>query len=227
MEILYQDEHFVAVNKLADMMVHRTRLIPKEEVVVLEHMTKQLGQNAKAVHRLDRPTTGVLLLALHTEATQLMSKIFRERNVEKQYWAIVNGHPPANFVVEKPLQSGKNKPIQKALTHFKTLQTFKLPSAEDILPNHQKFALVEAMPLTGRQHQIRKHLRAANHPILVDKKHGNKRLNRFFRMTFNQHSLLLHAKELRFLHPFTKEELVIKADLPIPFVKTLQLLAQN
>ena len=209
---VYRDNHFVAVHKPAGLLVHRSRLSEDKEFL-LQRLRNQIGQHVYPVHRLDRATSGVIIFALNSEAAQLLNLAFTGQNVTKTYHAIVRGWlPEPELLVDHPLQDKETgTPYQDAQTRFRELTRTELPFAVDRYPR-ARYSLVEAQPLTGRRHQIRKHLKHISHPIIGDIRYGKGTHNRFFRDHFGCHRLLLMAQSLHFRHPFSKRPVAIAAN---------------
>lgn len=231
LEILYQDDHYVAVNKPSGMLVHRTSLARFETEFAMQILRDQIGQLVYPVHRLDRPTSGVLIFALSTEAATLLSNEFSEKRVEKKYMAVVRGRVRANCTVDHPLKeeldpiadkmARTDKPAQEAVTDFEALATVELPLRVDRYPT-SRYSLVRAVPRTGRKHQIRRHLKHLNHPIIGDVNHGVGKHNRLFREHFQNQRLLLACTEVSFVHPVSGAAVVIHAPLSEDYRLVLQ-----
>jgi tRNA pseudouridine65 synthase len=211
LEILYRDDWLVAVDKPAGLLVHRTVLAEAEEFA-LQRVRAQVGRRVYAIHRLDRPTSGVLIFGLHREAAVAVSRQFEERRVRKRYLAVVRGWPADRGVIEYPLSDKPGSVTKPALTGYRVLAKVELPVAVSRYPT-SRYALVEATPLTGRYHQIRRHFHHVFHPIVGDTTHGEGRHNRFFRDRFGVRRLLLHAARLTIRHPETGAELCLSAPL--------------
>ena len=220
LEILYQDDYLVAINKPSGLLVHRSEIDRHETAFALQILRNQLGRKVYPVHRLDKPTSGVLVFALSSEMASLMVDQWRERAVEKRYLAIVRGYMPEfthlDYAMSPPVDKyAKNevpKPPQEAITDFRCLATVELPVAIDKYPQ-SRYALVEAMPHTGRKHQIRRHLKHLSHPIIGDARYGKGHHSRYFRDHLNAGRLLLHAWNLAIQHPVTGEPLSFSARL--------------
>jgi tRNA pseudouridine65 synthase len=198
--LLHQDTTLLAVNKPSGLAVHRGAAW--DRVVALGIVRDLVGQHVHAVHRLDRATSGALLFALDPETARLMSAKFEAGEVEKRYLALVRGIPPEEGVIDHPIPRVEDGPRVPAVTEFRRLATF------------ERHALVEARPLTGRLHQIRRHFKHISHPLIGDVRYGKGEHNRLFRERFGLHRLALHALELAFDHPRTGERLRILAPLP-------------
>lgn len=230
LDLLYQDEHLVAVNKPAGMLVHRSGINPEATDVALQMLRDQIGRYVYPLHRIDKPTSGLLLFALDTETTTAMMTQFLERAIEKTYLAVVRGYTEISFTVDYPLKfirdrktdraTRTDKPPQDAVTDFRRLAQTELPHPVGRYETC-RYALVEASPKTGRTHQIRRHLRHIFHPILGDQKYGDWRHNRFAEAQFGSRRMLLHAHTLRFIHPHNRSPVYIEAPLDEQFVSIL------
>ncbi|HEY3570972.1 MAG TPA: pseudouridine synthase [Thermoanaerobaculia bacterium] len=197
---LYQDGCLLAVDKPAGLAVHRGAA--RDRTFALQLVRSQIGRHVHAVHRLDRATSGVLLFALDPETAGRMQERFAAGQIEKRYLALVRGIPPESGVIDHPIPRDEGGPRVPAVTEFRRLATF------------ERYALVEARPRTGRRHQIRRHLKHLNHPLIGDVRYGKGEHNRLFRERFGLHRLALHALELAFEHPRTGEPVRIVASVP-------------
>jgi tRNA pseudouridine65 synthase len=206
----------VAINKPNGLLVHRTRIAEENKTFALQILRDQLGRRVYPLHRLDRPTSGVLLFGLSKESAQRLMPAFEERKVEKIYLAIVRGYVIEQETIEYALKEEKYKDLQSAITTYKRIATIELP-----IPVGQyqtaRYSLVEAKPYTGRMHQIRKHFAHISHYIVGDKKHGDWRHNQMFSEQFHSPYLLLHACSLDFIHPYTGKPIQVEAPLPEHF----------
>lgn len=209
--VLYRDEDYIAVHKPPGLLVHRSWLSEDKEFL-LQRLRNQIGQRIYPVHRLDRATSGVIIFALTSHAAQALNQVFTEQKVTKTYNAIVRGWlPEPELMVDHAIQDRETgTPYQQAQTRFRELARIELPFAVDRYPQ-ARYSLVEAQPLTGRRHQIRKHLKHISHPIIGDIRYGKGTHNRFFRDHFNVQRLLLMAQSLCLIHPMTGKELKITA----------------
>ena len=213
-EILHQTEDFVAINKPAGFHVHQpedARQRVPMEIVVLQQLRNQLGRHVHPVHRLDVSTSGVMILALNKETASCMGRLFSNNEVEKTYYAIVRGHPPDAGDINEPLKSDSSGLMLEASTRAWTLGRVEFPIAVGKRHPVARYALVKAQPLTGRFHQIRRHLARMSHPVIGDASHGDSHHNRFFREHFGLHGLLLTARQLTISDPRTHEPLTIQA----------------
>lgn len=222
LEILYQDAHYVAINKPSGLLVHRSFLDKRETQFAMQMLRDQLGQHVFPVHRLDRPTSGVLLFALSSEAARDMSEVFISGNIQKRYLALVRGFAPESRFVDRPLKEEldkiadkfacQDKAPQEAQTQINCLLQGSLPIPFGKYPSI-RYSLVECFPKTGRKHQIRRHLNYLAHPIIGDVNHGDNKHNHFFVDHFGLRRLMLFATKLEFVHPYTNTTISITADL--------------
>ncbi|MHA2940276.1 tRNA pseudouridine(65) synthase TruC [Vibrio sp. RC27] len=221
LEILYQDDYLVAVNKPAGMLVHRSWLDKHETQFVMQTLRDQIGQHVFPLHRLDRPTSGVLVFALSSEVAAKVMPMFAEHQMEKTYYAVVRGWIEEEARLDYPLTqkldkiadkfAKQDKPAQEAVTYYRPIAHIEVPFSTGRFPT-SRYSLVEMKPETGRKHQLRRHMHHISHPIIGDTNHGDGKHNRLFREHFDAHRLLLHAAELSFIHPYTEQELVLKAN---------------
>lgn len=220
LEIIYQDEYFVAVNKPAGMLVHRSWLDKHETQFVMQTLRDQIGQHVFPLHRLDRPTSGVLIFALSSEVASQVMPMFANHEMEKTYHAIVRGwiEEPGrlDYALKVELDkiadkhASQDKEAQEAITDYKPLAKVEIPYSTGKFST-TRYCLMEMQPLTGRKHQLRRHMAHLRHPIVGDTTHGDGKHNKLFRDAFDSHRLLLHSSSLKFVHPFTQQEIVIKA----------------
>jgi len=216
LEIIYEDAHYVAINKPNGLLVHRTRIAEEKKEFALQLLRDQLGYRLYPVHRLDRGTSGALLFAKTPEAAAPLMKAFEERQPEKTYFAVVRGYTPEGGTIDSPIRPDKDhqhKAPQEAITHYSRLATVELPVPVGPYQT-ARYSLVEVKPETGRMHQIRKHFAHIRHYIVGDKRHGDWRHNRMFLDELHSPHLLLHAAALTFRHPYTLEVIQVKAQLP-------------
>ena len=228
LEILYQDAYIVAINKPSGLLVHKSPIDKYETRFALQEVRDQIGQYVYPVHRLDKPTSGVLLFALSKEVAQVMSAAFRANEMKKQYISIVRGYVEAKGSIEHPLKQmldtkeekilGITKEEQEACTKYERLATVELPYAVSRYTT-ARYSLVKLFPQTGRKHQLRRHMKHIHHHMVGDTKHGRGEHNKFFREKFECHRLLLHAVEITFEHPIEKNMIVIKAEVDEIFQK--------
>jgi tRNA pseudouridine65 synthase len=226
MQILYRDDWLVAVHKPAGLLVHRSLIDKRATDFALQRVRDQLGRRVYPVHRLDRPTSGVLLFALDAGTARTLTAQFTAGQVVKTYQAIVRGYLEPAGVIDHALReepdaladahADPNKAPQMAITHFRRLATVELPYPVSRYPT-ARYSLVELHPKTGRKHQLRRHLKHIFHPIIGDTTHGDGRHNQFFARHFANQRLLLAATALQLRHPQSGEALLIRAPLAADF----------
>lgn len=217
--VLFRDESMVVVEKPSGLAVHRGWAA--ETDVLIERMRRQLGRRVFPVHRLDRGTSGVLVLALDAIAAKRLGEAFAAGLVEKTYWALVRGVPEAEQLIDHPVWSGedggddRNAARLPARTHVRRLRVWG------------RYALVEARPQTGRLHQIRRHLKHISCPVIGDVNYGKGEHNRHFRDHYGLHRLFLHALSLTLPHPATGERITFDAPLATELARVLTRLDAN
>lgn len=222
LEILFEDEYLIAINKPSGLLVHRTSIAADETVFALQMLRDQIRQHVSPVHRLDRPTSGVLLFSKKEEILPMLKEQFADRSIQKTYLAIVRGIPSVKSdVIDYQLKSERSGRMQEAQTFYKVLEEAEIPFDTTGRYPTSRYSLLELKPETGRTHQIRRHLAHLRHYILGDKKHGDNKQNQFFEKQFGMGNLLLHARKLEFTHPKSKEKIVVLASLPSHFQKTI------
>ena len=222
LEILYQDAYIVAINKPSGLLVHKSPIDKHETRFALQELRNQIGQYVYPVHRLDKPTSGVLLFALSKEIAQMMGEAFRNNEIKKEYIAVVRGYVDDSGMIEHPLKEmldsraqkerGITKEEQEAQTEYECLEKVELPYAVSCYPV-ARYSLVKLKPQTGRKHQLRRHMKHIHHHMIGDTKHGRGEHNKLFREKFGCHRLLLHARQLSFVHPVTQAYICIDAKM--------------
>ena len=183
------------------------------------------------MHRIDRPTSGVLLFALNSSIAAEVAKQFEQRTVQKSYHAIVRGFLAEEGQWDEPLvekhdrivdrQAQKNKAAQPAITEFRLSRQWELPFSAGKYPT-SRYSLALVRPLTGRKHQIRRHFNHMAHPIVGDTTFGDRRHNRLFAERLGCRRLLLAATELKLDHPATGNQITIKARLGESFEQAIK-----
>jgi len=202
LEVLYLDEHLVVVNKPSGLLVHRGWGADSD--VALTRVRDALGERVNPVHRLDRATSGALVFARTAEATSGLGAMFAEGQVRKTYRALVRGVPPQEGVIDSPVPQTEDGPRVAAVTRYRLLG----PS------DRERCSMVEAIPETGRLHQIRRHLKHLGHPLIGDVNYGRGELNRHYRASYGLHRLALHACTIAFAHPVSGTALRLVAPMP-------------
>lgn len=187
LEELYRDEHVVAVAKPSGLSVHRG--LDRSEDTVVDRLRAQ-GLDAHPVHRLDRATSGVLLCARTKAAAVALGAAFQQGGVTKRYLSLVRGVAPERELVDHAIPVDEGGPRAAAQTLVRRLEHVTLASSP---LREKRYSLVEAQPLTGRFHQVRRHLKHLSLPVLGDTTYGKSEHNRFCARAFGLQRLALHA----------------------------------
>lgn len=230
LQILYQDEYLVAVDKPAGLLVHRSMLDMHETQFAMQLLRDQIGQHVYPVHRLDRPTSGVLLFALSAAMATQLGALFAAQQVTKRYFAIVRGYTDEKGEIDYALKekldkiadkkARKDKPAQEAQTSFQRLAQFELPHAVGRYDT-ARYSLLALTPHTGRKHQLRRHMAHIRHPIVGDTSHGDGKQNKFIKQQYGFTGLALSCASLSFVHPISQQKIEITADFDLRMVNML------
>jgi tRNA pseudouridine65 synthase len=217
LDILYLDDYLAIVHKPAGWLVHRTPLDKGETRFVLQTLRDQIGRHVWPVHRLDKGTSGVLVFALNAEVARTLAQAFETgEGLHKTYRAIVRGWPLNSGLVDHALKRmpddmrSEREAIQAAQTRYLTLKRGELPIAQGDFAT-LRWAEVQLQPLTGRRHQLRRHMKHMAHPIIGDATHGKGPLNRLVAEHLGLQRLWLHALRLDLRHPVIEQVLTIDA----------------
>jgi tRNA pseudouridine65 synthase len=224
LQICYRDDAMVVVNKPAGMLVHRSGIDARETVFLMQTLRDQLGRHIFPVHRLDKPTSGLIIFALSSDIARTLSLMFERGAVDKTYLAFVRGHTSSSLSIDHPLrdevdrQGRKTKEgaVREAATELTTLASWTVPEPVDRYPE-ARYSKVQLKPVTGRYRQLRRHMKHIAHPILGDVRYGKGTHNRFIEERVGVKRLWLHANSLNFSHPGTQEMLTIQSELPNDF----------
>jgi len=224
LNILYRDETLIAIDKPSGLLVHRSLIDKHETRFAVQLLRDQIGQRVYPLHRLDKPTSGVLLFALSEDAARAMGAVFEASAVQKQYLAVVRGYTPERDSIDYALTeeldrmtdalAQRSKPAQDARTDYHRLATLELNISDGRHPT-SRYSLLKVTPHTGRKHQIRRHMKHIFHPLIGDTTHGDGRHNRIFREHLHCQRLLLCAWELSFAHPNSGAPITIRAPLDL------------
>lgn len=233
LQIIYQDDHLVAVHKPAGLLIHRSDIDRHETQFLVQILRNQIRQRIFPVHRLDKPTSGVVLFALDSETAGAVQAQFNHQEVSKTYVALVRGYTEPSGIIDYPLkresiyknplpheQNSQETVSQTAVTQFRQLACTELPIAVGRYAT-ARYSLVELHPKTGRRHQLRRHLKHIFHPIVGDTTHGDGKHNTMFRERFNCHRLMLMASSLTLTHPNSGESLTVNTDYDTEFYRVL------
>ncbi|MGO4891610.1 tRNA pseudouridine(65) synthase TruC [Flavobacterium sp. W21_SRS_FM6] len=216
LNIIYQDEYLVVIDKPSGLLVHRSMLDKHETEFAVQLVRDQINQHVFPVHRLDRPTSGVLVFALNPDIARLLGEQFSTQQILKRYITITRGHAPElgeiDYALKEQLdkiadkKAKQDKAAQAAFTTFTRLKTFELPFAVSRYPS-ARYSLLMVEPKTGRKHQIRRHLAHINHPIIGDTTHGDGKHNQFLKQHFDFSGLALSCLTMKFKHPVHQSDL--------------------
>ncbi len=208
LQILYQDDDLVVVNKPAGMLVHRSWLDKHERVFVMTMLRDMIGQHVFPVHRLDRPTSGVLLFAKSSHVARSLSVQFENHLVEKSYLVVVRGYLLGSDRIDYPLKvkldkiankfSKADKLPEPAITDYESLATSEMDFVSTPRYATSRYSLVRLVPITGRKHQLRRHMTHLFHPIVGDTTHGDTAQNKAVQNFTGVSRLMLHAHRLGF-----------------------------
>ncbi|MEX2514063.1 MAG: pseudouridine synthase [Cyclobacteriaceae bacterium] len=216
LELIYEDEYYIAINKAAGVMVHKTALERDPETLFAVQLFRdQIGQKVYPLHRLDRPTSGILLFGKSSEAASMLQPLFTGAGIIKSYLAIVRGFvTPDHGIIDHPLAKDLKYENQAALTEYWKLGEVEIPFSSSNRYDTSRYSLMKVYPHSGRMHQIRRHFAHMRNYIIGDNTHGDNKQNKFFRRQFNMHHMLLHAWKMKFNHPVFNEAVSIEANAP-------------
>jgi tRNA pseudouridine65 synthase len=231
LDIVYQDDFIVVINKPSGLLVHKSKMAAGVKEFALQLLRDQLGQRVYPVHRLDRPTSGLLVFALDEQTCSQLSAQFASNSVKKGYQCVVRGYCQNHGEIDHPLKDpvddrrllrqGVTHEAKEAKSSYQTLARFELPWAVGRYPK-ARYSLVKVWPESGRRHQIRKHMDCIAHPIVGDTRYGQGTHNRLFREHLDSHRLLLAATDVCFRHPKTQRALYLE----IPVAKEMRAVVQ-
>ncbi|QJR81767.1 tRNA pseudouridine(65) synthase TruC [Alteromonas pelagimontana] len=218
LSILYQDDYLVAIDKPASLLVHRSPIDKRETRFAVQLLRDQVGQHVYPVHRLDRPTSGILLFAFSGDLAGMIGKQMMQKQVAKTYHAVVRGFIVGSGCIDYALSfkrdkiadkhRGENIAPQPATTDYQALARYELPYAVGRYQS-ARYSYVRLHPFSGRKHQLRRHLAHIHHPIVGDTTHGDGKQNKFARNQFGFENLALSCTQLGIQHPVTKKWLSI------------------
>ena len=212
--IVYEDDWLILANKPSNLIVHHSKYARNiDEVSLCQQLNQEFAKPIHPIHRLDRKTSGLIMFAKDKTSIPPLQQLFNEQNIQKTYIALVRGFVEGDGILDFPIRADETNVYKPAETHYKSIQSFEVDIP--VLPYPTaRYTLLELQPKTGRMHQLRKHMNKFSHPIIGDPKYGNRHHNHMFIDQLQISNLFLHAQSLRFLHPKTKEEIIVKADFP-------------
>ncbi len=230
-DIIFQDDSLVIINKPAGLLVHPSYIDKNETESAMKQLRDMIGHWVYPAHRLDKPTSGILVFSLSSELARQMTESFSGREVKKTYLAMVRGWTKEHEIINYPLKDLwdkitdpdrlKENPAREAITEYRRLATAEVPVAVRPHPV-SRYSLLLVTPHTGRNRQIRRHMKHIFHPIIGDHQHGDGHHNRMLAEYAGLRRLMLHALSIEFCHPATGELLSFEAPLPDSFLSVLQ-----
>ncbi|MFC3093139.1 tRNA pseudouridine(65) synthase TruC [Alteromonas sediminis] len=233
LSILYQDDCVIAINKPSGLLVHRSPLDKRAQHFAVQQLRDQVGRHVYPVHRLDRPTSGVLLFAFSPDTVALLQKNW-DRGVQKRYQALVRGWVKGAGIIDYPLRYEPDKiaekhkredNVQQAMSYYQSIQHYQAPYPVGRYKTG-RYSLVELGLYTGRKHQLRRHMAHIRHPIVGDTTHGDGKQNAFMRAQFGCEHLALSCISIQFVHPKTGRTVMVSSPRSENFESCLTQLAQ-
>ncbi|MFQ3230551.1 MAG: tRNA pseudouridine65 synthase [Reinekea sp.] len=223
LNIVFEDDYLLVIDKPAGLLMHPSWLDKREKDTLASRVKTYLnGSKVHTVHRLDRPTSGLVVIAKTDACAKMLAEQFLSREVKKTYWAITRGFTSEAFTVDYELteeldkiadkNATKVREPQSAITHFKRIGISTLGIAVGRYPQ-ARYSLLECTPVTGRKHQIRRHLKHERFPIIGDSRYGCRHNNQAAAEHFNINSLALRAVSIEFRHPMTDKYMVVSVDV--------------
>ncbi|GLR70841.1 tRNA pseudouridine(65) synthase TruC [Agaribacter marinus] len=235
LDLAYRDEHLIVVNKPANMLVHRSMVDRYETEFVMQKLRDQIGMHVYPLHRLDKPTSGALLFATSSDVAKQVQPQFAEHRVEKHYVAVVRGFVEVPMLIDYPLAEKLDKMTDNlakvndkkdAITKLAPIASIQIPLPVSRYPS-ARFSLLKLSPITGRKHQLRRHMAHIRHPIIGDTTHGDGKQNRFAREQLSFPRLALHAHSISFFHPVHSKMVHVKCKFDDAFTCLLRQFSRN
>ncbi len=232
--LIHRDDHLLAVHKPAGLLVHRSPVDRHETEFALQY-ARELndGGHVYPIHRLDRPTSGLLLFARDPGTASVLGQALMAGEIGKTYLAVVRGWTAESGLIDEPLRDksadrrdDREQALREARTRYRRLATTEIPVMVERYPV-SRYSLVELRPETGRQHQLRRHLQHISHPMIGDTNYGRTRHNHYFAQRFGQGRLMLAATALSLRHPATGELLTLTAAPEQSFLRVLEIFGED
>jgi tRNA pseudouridine65 synthase len=223
LEIIYQDSYCLLVTKPNNVLVHhahhsRNKIDEKSLMQLIEN---QLGTRYFPIHRLDRKTSGIILLASKKEYVSTFQALFTNKEIKKIYYGVVRGYSQDNRIIDSPVKGRDALVYKEAESHLKCLDKIELNIP--VKPyDSSRYSLVELTPTTGRMHQLRIHMNKLSTPLINDAKYGDKNHNTMYGDQFGWKNLFLHAGSLAFTHPFSNQELFLKSSFSDDWIQLFE-----
>lgn len=203
-KVLKRTKTYIIVHKPHGLVVYADSK-EDQKISCQNFIEKQIAQKVIPVHRIDKQTCGILMYALTQQKANQLTSMFKDKKIAKAYLALCHGEVPQKIKVDFPLKKHKQKVTEIAITEVENKQTIEITARDE----QRKYSLVEAIPQTGRYHQIRRHLKMMKCPIVGDPVYGNSWNNDFFKEKYGINRTLLSAISISFVDPETKEKVMI------------------
>ena len=223
LEVIYQDNYCLLVTKPNNVLVHHAHHSRNkiDEVSLIQLIENQFGKRYYPIHRLDRKTSGIILLASKREYVASFQALFTTNEIQKIYFGVVRGFSQEHLIINSPVKGRDALVYKDAETQLKLLDkiTLNIP----VKPyDSSRYSLVELKPTTGRMHQLRIHMNKVSTPLINDAKYGDKNHDLMYAKQFGWKNLFLHAGSLEFIHPFTNQKLILKSSFSEDWIKLFQ-----
>jgi len=223
LEIIYQDNYCLLVTKPNNVLVHHAHHSRNkiEEESLIQLIENQFGKRYYPIHRLDRKTSGIILLTSKREYVASFQALFTNNEIQKIYYGVVRGFSQDNKIINSPVKGRDALVYREAETHLNCLDKIELNIP--VKPyDSSRYSLVELRPKTGRMHQLRIHMNKVSTPLINDAKYGDKNHDLMYAKQFGWKNLFLHAGSLEFIHPFTNKKLILKSSFSEDWVQLFQ-----
>ena len=223
LEIIYQDNYCLLVTKPNNVLVHHAHHSRNkiDEVSLIQLIENQFGKRYYPIHRLDRKTSGIILLASKREYVASFQALFTNNEIQKIYYGVVRGFSQEHLIIDSPVKGRDALVYKDAETQLKLLD--KIILEIPVKPyKSSRYSLVELKPKTGRMHQLRIHMNKVSTPLINDAKYGDKNHDLMYAKQFGWKNLFLHAGSLEFIHPFTNKKLILKSSFSEDWVQLFQ-----
>ncbi|MDB2336119.1 pseudouridine synthase [Flavobacteriaceae bacterium] len=223
LEIIYQDNYCLLVTKPNNVLVHHAHHSRNkiDEVSLIQLIENQFGKRYYPIHRLDRKTSGIILLASKREYVASFQALFTNNEIQKIYYGVVRGFSQEHLIIDSPVKGRDALVYKDAETQLKLLD--KIILEIPVKPNKSsRYSLVELKPKTGRMHQLRIHMNKVSTPLINDAKYGDKNHDLMYAEQFGWRNLFLHAGSLEFIHPFTNQKLTLKSSFSEDWIQLFQ-----